>query len=104
MGKLGNFGYGGEQRSYSFSHFAAGYIAVGTAAGQGPNIPCEMVFLGADADNDGQVYIGGSDVSAVTGYQLDAGDATGWISIQNLNLIWVRGSSASQRLSYMLVY
>lgn len=104
MGKQGSFGFGGEQRSYSFPRFAGGYIAVGASRLRGPHIPCEMVFLQADPDNTGQVWIGGSDVSGLNGMQLDAGDVTGWIPIQNLDLVYTIGSNASQVLHYLIVW
>ncbi len=101
----GMFNFAPESNaSYSWSHFAAGYIAVGAAASQGPNIPCEMVYLKADPDNDGQVWVGGTDVSGLNGIQLEAGDVFGWIPIKNLNLLHVVGSDASQVLHYAIVY
>lgn len=103
-GRHGSFGFGGEQRSYSFPRFAGGYLPVAVTATQGPNIPCEMVFLQADPDNTGQVWIGGSDVTGINGVQLEAGDMTGWIPIQNLNLVYTIGSDATQAVRYLIVY
>lgn len=93
----------GANSSYSFHEFYAGNINVGTARVQFPNIACEMVQFKADPDNSGQVYIGGADVTTGIGWQLEAGDMTGWIPISNVGLVYGIGSAASQKLHYMIV-
>lgn len=101
----GMFNFAPESNaSYSFPNFATGTLAVGTGATRGPNISCEMVWLKADPDNSGQVYVGGADVSSTNGIQLEAGDVFGWIPIRNLNLLYTIGSAANQKLNYAIVY
>lgn len=101
---MGQLNYApGANSSYSFGHFYAGRIAPSATRRQMPNIPCEMVFIKADPDNTGQVYIGGADVSSAIGMQLDAGEVTGWIPIKNTNLIWYICSSTAQNISYMII-
>jgi hypothetical protein len=93
----------GANSSYSFKRFYAGNINVGVARVQFPNIACEMVQFKADPDNSGQVYIGGADVTTGIGWQLGAGDMTGWIPISNVGLVYGIGSAASQKIAYMTV-
>ncbi len=93
----------GANSSYSFNEFYAGNINVGAARVQLPAIACEMVQFKADPDNSGQVYLGGADVTTGIGWQLEAGDMTGWIPIKNISLVYAIGSAASQKLHYMII-
>lgn len=103
MAKEGNFALGGVQRSYSFPRFHADAIPNSTSAVACPDMPCEQVFLQNDPDSEGNITIG-SDRLAITGegFVLEPGDVTGWIPIQNLNLIWHK-DAASSTLNYMTV-
>ena len=99
------FNYGPEANSsYTFPHFYAGNIPASAVRAQMPSIPCEMVRFKSDPDNDGQIYLGGDDVTTGIGWQLDAGDDTGWIPVHNLEEVYYICSDATQRLMYMIVY
>jgi|SRR5690554_5499564 hypothetical protein len=95
--------YGVGNAAYSFGSFAAGQLVGSVTRKQGPPIECEMVFLRADPENSGTIWIGGADVTSAVGYQLDAGDATGWIPIKQLDLIYYICENAADRLQYMIV-
>ena len=104
MGARNSFSrWGNVNGAYSFGSFATGLLAGSTSRRQAQPIPCEMAFIQADPDNTGKIWFGGPDVSSNLGFQLDAGDATGWIPINNLNLIYYVCENASDRLLYMIV-
>lgn len=100
---FGNLAYGGIQRSYSFGHFLAGRLAGSLNVQHGPDEPCEMVWIKADPDNTGDVFIGGNDVNSIIGVELTANDVLGWIPIKNLNLLYYVCTVASDKLQYMIV-
>lgn len=103
MTKLGNFAFGGDQRSYSFAYFHADMIPNSLTVVQCPNMPCEQVFIQNDPDSTGDILIGSDRLAAVgSGFRLAPGDATGWIPIQNLNLVWHK-DEANSRLKYMII-
>lgn len=103
MSKHGNLAYGGEQRSYSFPFCHSDMIPFSAVAVQCPNMECEQVWIQNDPDSSGDILIGSSRL-AVTGkgIKLSPGDTTGWIPIQNLNLLWHK-DEASSTLNYMIV-
>ena len=74
----------------------SGEVQGGTTAAQLPNIPCAMVNIKAPSSNATNVYIGASGVTkpngqtdATTGFELDAGQETGWLPVENLNKFWM---------------
>lgn len=101
---VGNFAFGGIQRSYSFGHLAGGRLAGSINRTQGPNIPCEMVWIKADPDNTGDIFVGGNDVSSVVGVELSANDSLGWVPIKNLNLLYYVCTVAADSLQYIIVW
>lgn len=100
---VGNLAYGGVQRSYSFPRAAAGRITGSTDRQQMPNVPCEQVFFRAHPDNTGNVYIGGNDVSSITGMPLAAGEWFPYAPIQNLNILYYVCDNTSDNLQYFIV-
>lgn len=77
---------------------------VTTANETGPDQPCEFAIVKAHPSNTGIVYVGFS--SAMTaaqgtdnrtgGWPLSAGQDSPYLSVQNLNQIYLRASAAGQ--------
>lgn len=105
MADHGNFAFGGVQRSYSFPRFWADRIPTSTAGAQCPNMKCEQVFLKNHPDSSGNIIIGGSEVlSTGQGFTLAPGDATGWIPINSLDLVYHKEADATTYLEYMIIF
>lgn len=92
----------------TFSVPATGELAGATSATQMPNIVCKMVKFKAHADNAGKVYIGGSGVTKVdgttdttSGFQLSAGEETGWLLVENLNIFYRICDNTGDDLTYL---
>lgn len=65
------------------------------------------VTITAADDNNGAVYIGGSDISSTTGVKLQAGDAftlgsAGNANIWNLNQIWFACADANDGITWFI--
>lgn len=81
---------------------AVGEHAVTTSAVQMATVTCKLVQIKALAANTGKVHVGVSGVTAApdgttdtaTGLELSAGESTGWIPVDNLNRLYVRGTAA----------
>ncbi len=87
---------------------SSGELAGSTSALQGPNVPCSRARFKARDDNAGNVYIGGVGVTvpdgttdATTGFQLDAGEETGWLPLSNLNEMYRISDNAGDDLTYL---
>lgn len=99
----GNLAFGGVQRSYSFNRFHADQIPNSLVAVESPDMECEQVFLQNHPDSSGNIIIGSSRLAETgLGFVLEPGDVTGWIPINNLNLIW-HLDAADSYLNYMIV-
>lgn len=103
MADHGNFGFGGNQRSYSFPFAGAGRIAVGTSAIRLPNIECEQVFFRNSLDSSDTIYIGGSNVSSVEGMPFAIREFSPWIPINNLDLLYAIADAADCYLQYFII-
>lgn len=100
----GSFGFGGDQRSYSFGCFHADIIPNETLATYMPNLECEWACIKNRPDSTGNAYIGSQRLSVVgTGVYLEPGEITGWIPVTNLNLIWHKEDDATTNLEYMVI-
>lgn len=101
---FGNLAAGGIQRSYSFPFFHADAIPESAVAVKCPDMKCEQVFLQNHPDSSGNIIIGDENTLAVTGngFVLEPGDVTGWIPVNNLNLIWHLDADDSH-LTYMII-
>lgn len=104
-GKEGNFALGGVQRSYSFPFFHADKIPNSVTAIGCPDMKCEQVMLQNDPGSTANITIGDEDTLSVTGngFVLTPGDWSGWIPVQNLNLIWHKDGDAASTLNYMII-
>jgi hypothetical protein len=95
---------------YAYSTIASGELQGSASALQMPSIACKLVRFKARSDNAGSVYIGVSGVTApngttdaTTGFELVAGDDTGWLPATNLNLFYRISTNAGDDLTYMLM-
>ena len=104
INNFGSLAPGGIQQSYKFHNQATRQASVALNRAQLPDLPCEMVWFKARSANTGTIYIGGNDVSSLTGIELSAGDAWGPIPIKNTNLYWIVGTIAGDRLQYQIVW
>lgn len=85
-----------------------GELQGSASALQMPNIACKLVKFKARNDNAGNVYIGKSGVTlpdgttdTTTGFELDAGEETGWIPVDNLNRFYRICNNAGDDLTYV---
>lgn len=85
-----------------------GELSGETSITQMPDVPCTMVKFKAVGSNAGNVYIGNDDVTkpdattdTTTGLELDAGEDTGWILIDNLNKFYRIADNAGDELTYL---
>lgn len=95
-----------EQKTYT--SVKAGEIQGAAAATQLPSISCKLVKFKARNDNAGNVYLGGAGVTlpdgttdVTTGIELDAGEETGWIPVDNLNRFYRICNNAGDDLTYL---
>lgn len=78
------------------------------SATQLPTLTCKYVRIKARLTNTGYVYIGGAGVTAAAGsttttagFELAAGDDTGWIPASNLNLFYRICTSVADHCTYL---
>jgi hypothetical protein len=90
-----------------------GTVKTGEVAGSAtavvlPTVECKWAKIKAAYDNAGRVYVGVTGVTvangsldATTGYQLSAGEDTGWLPIGNLNTLFIICDNAGDDLTYI---
>lgn len=83
----------------------------GTTKKQLPDVPCILLNIKARSDNNTNVYIGGEDVTVpngqtdvTTGFELDAGQETGWMPVDNLNRFWMVTDVNGDDITYSILY
>jgi hypothetical protein len=94
---------------YTLSTVQTGEVAGSITAVVLPSIECEMVNVKAQGDNAGNVYLGTSSSATVcagttditSGFQLDAGQETGWLPITNLNKLYIICDNAGDDICYI---
>ncbi len=99
----------GKTAPATYNSVVSGELAGSATAVQMPSIACKLVRFKAHADNAGNVYIGGvsgltvadGSTDATTGLQLDAGDDTGWLPVDNLDLFYRICDNAGDDLTYI---
>lgn len=100
-------GYGGSQY---LAIRGTGEINVANSATQGPDIKCKAVMFKAREANTGQIYVGytsgvtvvDSATDATTGFELGAGDDTGYLPTGgNLNKFYFIASVNGEDLTYV---
>lgn len=87
-----------------------GEIAGSTTAAQMPSLSCRLVKFKAVIGNSGNVYIGIAGVTkpdgstdTTTGWELDAGEETPWIPVENMNQIYRICDNAGDDVVYIAV-
>lgn len=97
-----------DLKNVPFTFVKSGELAGSATAAQMPDISCSKVMFKAVIGNAGNVYIGASGVTVVdgttdvtSGYELDAGESTGWIEIDNLNRFYRICNNAGDDLVYI---
>jgi hypothetical protein len=88
-----------------------GEFVVGASSLQLPALKGRLARIKAPSANTGRVCVGAASTVTVddgttdttTGFVLQAGDDTGWIPIADLSRLWVIGSAAAQRLTYIVL-
>tara|TARA_R110000765_G_scaffold77622_3_gene152515 strand:- start:976 stop:1287 length:312 start_codon:yes stop_codon:yes gene_type:complete len=88
---------------------ASGEHAGSTSADQLPDITAKAVNIKAVLGNSGNVYVGFSGVTVVdgstdvtSGWELDAGEETGWLPVGNLNELYIICDNAGDDIVYMI--
>jgi len=87
---------------------ASGEVSGSATAKQLPDIQCNMVMIKAVGSNAGNVYVGGSGVTVVngttdttSGFELGAGEETGIVPINNLNVLYIICDNAGDDITYL---
>jgi len=86
-----------------------GEVRGGTTPARLPNIPCSGVIIKAKSNNNTNVYIGTSEnvrvanaqTDETTGFELDAGDSTRFLPIDNLNKLWMVTNVNADDITYI---
>jgi hypothetical protein len=86
----------------------SGEIQGSATAAQMPDIPCRAVAFSAVSGNVGSVYLGGSGVTVpdgttdtTSGLELEAGDMTQFIPVDNLNVFYYICDNAGDDIVYL---
>jgi len=93
----------------SFNTIVSGEVQGGTTAAQMPDVPCALIKIKALSNNSGNVYLGadssvsiaGTVTSNTMGYELDAGQETDWLPIDNLNKLWMITDANADDVCYI---
>ena len=98
----------GDTGQKSYTTVACGELAGSATAVQMPTVACKLVRFKARADNAGRVYIGGSGVTkpdnatdTTTGFELSAGEETGWLPTSNLDVFFRICDNAGDDATYL---
>lgn len=93
-----------------FAQVQTGERQGSATAVQLPNIGGNMIMVKAVASNAGNVYVGGAGVTKVdgttdttSGFELAAGDSTGWMPLDNLNRLYIICDNAGDDITYMVL-
>ncbi len=93
-----------------YNAIVTGEVSGSATAKQLPDIDCELVNIKAVLGNAGNVYVGVSGVTVVdgttdttSGWELNAAEETGWLSIPNLNLLYIICDNAGDDITYMVL-
>jgi len=75
-----------------------------------PTVAGSLINIKAVGSNAGNVYIGAAGVTVVngttdvtSGFELDAGEETGWMPLDNLNLLYMICDNAGDDIVYMVL-
>jgi hypothetical protein len=88
-----------NQPLYSAFNVANKTVATGTADAIAASTACGLVMLRSRKANTATVFIGSSaSLTVSNGVGLEPGESTGWLPINNLNLIFAISGTAAQVL------
>ena len=97
-----------EIQNVAYTKVQTGEIDGSATAAVLPSIACQLVCFKAVASNAGNVYLGVAGVTVVdgttditSGFELDAGDSTPWIPVDNLNRFYLICDNAGDDLTYL---
>jgi hypothetical protein len=92
----------------TFGTVKSGELAGSAVAAQLPDISCQMVMFKALGSNAGDVYLGGAGVTVpdgttdvTSGWELAAGEETGWLFVDNLSKFYRICDNAGDDLVYL---
>jgi len=92
----------------TFSIVKNGEIQGSASAVQLPDVPCYMVKFKSAGGNSGSFYIGGAGVTipdgtadTTSGFEIEKGEQTDWIPVNNLNVFYLISSHATDELTYL---
>jgi len=91
-----------------FRTVLTGEVRGGTTAAQLPDVPCSGVIFKAPSTNATSIFLGVEGVtkpngttSTTAGFELDAGDESQFIPVDNLNKLWMITDVNGDDLTYM---
>ena len=91
-----------------FPNILCGELQGSATALQMPDVPCRMVKFKALEDNASGVYVGKVGVTVAdgttdttTGFELEAGEDTGWLLTDNLNRFYRICDASGDDLTYI---
>lgn len=97
-------------KTQAFETVVTGEVQGGTTKAQLPNIPCSLVNIRALSTNATSVYLGGENVAVpdgttdnYSGFELDAGQETGWMALGNLNQLWMITDANDDDICYIIL-
>jgi hypothetical protein len=104
MTQLGNFGFGGDQRSYSFHVFHADMVPNSELAVPCPVLDCVLVVVQNSPTSSGNLLYGSDRLAAVgEGIELQPGEFSSQLLVKNLNQIWHKELDATTYLNYYII-
>jgi len=87
-----------------------GEVSGSVTAKQLPTIPAAVIKIKAAISNTGNVYLGGSGVTKAdgttditTGIELDSGEETGWVALDDLDKLYIICDAATDDIMYMVL-
>ena len=100
----------------TFDSIKTGEVVGSTTRKRLPTVDSALIKIKAYASNSGKVYIGGADVglknnsddadnneSIKGGFELSAGEETGWMPMSNLNFLYQICSTQGDGFCYMIL-
>lgn len=95
----------------AYKTIVTGEVGGTSSAERLPDVPCSKVNIRAVQGNSGNVYLGGASTltiadggtDATTGFQLDAGQETGWLELSNLNQLYMICDNPGDDIVYMVL-
>ena len=97
-----------EVENIRYGKIQSGERQGSATAVQLPDIPCRAVAISALSSNAGSVWLGGSGVTVAdgttdttSGLELEAGDMTQFIPVDNLNVFYIICDNAGDDIVYL---